>query len=176
MNSSNIDDKVVWYILSVDSRNEKKVSAYLTEKGIQTYLPLKVERRKWSDRIKKIETPLFPGYLFVRISYYKERNSSLSHPASRYFLKDPATGNPGVFPDKQMEDLKHMVNEGQDLVVEISRQFPVGATIRILSGPFKGIIAEVENPENPERIFLKIPLFQQMCSLPFDSTDLEILN
>ena len=59
-------DKLPWYALYVHSRAEKKVHARITEMGIESYLPLVTRMKVWSDRIKKVEEPLFKSYLFVR--------------------------------------------------------------------------------------------------------------
>ena len=56
-----------WYAVYVRSRHEKKVHQLLLEKGVESSLPLIKITRKWSDRKKKVEIPLFRGYVFVRI-------------------------------------------------------------------------------------------------------------
>ncbi|HSE42124.1 MAG TPA: transcription termination/antitermination NusG family protein, partial [Acidobacteriota bacterium] len=57
-----------WYAVYTIVRHEKTANTMLAEKGIETYLPLREVRSRWKDRIKKIQLPLFPGYLFVCIS------------------------------------------------------------------------------------------------------------
>lgn len=56
-----------WFALQVRTAHEKKVSARLEGKCYEHFLPLYPLRRRWSDRIKETEIPLFPGYLFCRI-------------------------------------------------------------------------------------------------------------
>lgn len=56
-----------WIALYVMPRSEKAVQVKLQQEGYECYLPLKREKRKWSDRMKMVETPWFPGYIFVRI-------------------------------------------------------------------------------------------------------------
>jgi transcription antitermination factor NusG len=55
-----------WYAVRVRSKFEVMVSAGLSGKGYEPFLPLYKARRRWSDRIKEIELPLFPGYVFCR--------------------------------------------------------------------------------------------------------------
>jgi len=57
-----------WYAIYTKPRSEKKVNELLLETGIITYLPLKQVRKRWSDRIKLVEKPLFPSYIFIKIS------------------------------------------------------------------------------------------------------------
>src|SRR5207248_7233331 len=55
-----------WYALQVRPRFEKIVATHLQHKGYTEYLPLYKSRRKWSDRMKELELPLFSGYTFCK--------------------------------------------------------------------------------------------------------------
>jgi transcription antitermination factor NusG len=57
-----------WFALQVRSRYENIVTAHLDGKAYEWFLPLYKSRRRWSDRFKEIERPLFPGYLFCRLN------------------------------------------------------------------------------------------------------------
>ena len=56
-----------WFALRVKSRSEKIVSTIVRYKGFEEFLPLYQSRRRWSDRFKSVELPLFPGYVFCRV-------------------------------------------------------------------------------------------------------------
>src|SRR5215469_744544 len=58
-----------WFAIRTAAGREKAVSAQLQGKGYEDFLPLYRDRRQWSDRIKEMELPLFPGYLFCRFDY-----------------------------------------------------------------------------------------------------------
>src|SRR6266436_1388524 len=64
--AESIDCKYAWFALRTRSRHESAASMALDSKGYDTLLPLYKARRRWSDRIKQIDLPLFPGYLFCR--------------------------------------------------------------------------------------------------------------
>src|ERR1700726_677092 len=55
-----------WFALQVRSRHEKNIATLMHGKGYEPFLPLYKGRRRWSDRFKEMELPLFPGYLFCR--------------------------------------------------------------------------------------------------------------
>src|SRR5205809_4353228 len=55
-----------WYAIHVRSKYEKKTADALTSKGYDCLFPSYREKRKWSDRTKVLELPLFPGYVFSR--------------------------------------------------------------------------------------------------------------
>src|SRR5215467_4873780 len=57
-----------WFGLRVRSNFERQVSRLLRAKGVEEYLPAYRTRRAWSDRVRELELPLFPGYVFCRIS------------------------------------------------------------------------------------------------------------
>ena len=48
-----------WYALRVRSRFEQVTSAALRSKGIEEFVPLVTSRRRWSDRTKELDMPLF---------------------------------------------------------------------------------------------------------------------
>ena len=59
-------DSKKWIAIYTKPRYEKTVKKEFQKKGFKVYLPMLKERRKWSDRKKWIEFPLFRSYLFVR--------------------------------------------------------------------------------------------------------------
>ena len=78
-------EKTPWYALYVHSRAEKKVYERLVEMGMEAYLPLITRMKQWSDRMKKVEEPLFKSYLFVR-SDEKNHYEILSIPGVTKFV------------------------------------------------------------------------------------------
>jgi len=57
-----------WYAIYTKSRCEKKVHTTLLQNGIESYCPTIIVKKQWTDRVKKIEQPLFSSYLFVKIT------------------------------------------------------------------------------------------------------------
>jgi transcription antitermination factor NusG len=62
-----------WFALHVRARKEAFVLAQLESHGYECFLPLYKSVRKWSDRVKEVEQPLFPGYLFCRFDFQNRR-------------------------------------------------------------------------------------------------------
>src|SRR5215469_5369890 len=56
-----------WYALQVRPRTEKFTVQLLNQKGYEPFLPTYLRKRRWSDRVKVLSEPLFPGYLFCRL-------------------------------------------------------------------------------------------------------------
>src|SRR5436309_2371991 len=68
-----------WFALRVKFRHEKLVSRILSSKGFEQFLPVYRSKRKWVDRVREIDLPLFPGYVFCQFSL-KERIAVVTTP------------------------------------------------------------------------------------------------
>src|ERR1035441_3489792 len=69
-----------WFALVVKPQHEKAVAEQLQAKALEHYLPLYRARRRWSDRMKAVDLPLFPRYVFCRFGF-EERLKVLSTPS-----------------------------------------------------------------------------------------------
>ena len=63
--SSTVDNHQ-WYALRIRSRFEQCAAKHMKDKGYEEFLPLSKSTRRWSDRMKTLAIPLFPGYLFFK--------------------------------------------------------------------------------------------------------------
>jgi len=86
-----------WHAIYTCSRHEKSVSRQLREKQIDCFLPLYRSVRRWKDRRKELELPLFPGYVFVHIDD-EDRLRVLQSPGVTYFVS--CSGRPAVIEDR----------------------------------------------------------------------------
>lgn len=68
MNKTKLEN--IWYVFYCRSRAEKKAYEELTNEGFNAYLPLVLTERVWSDRIKKVQLPMFSGYIFVKCNKF----------------------------------------------------------------------------------------------------------
>lgn len=101
-------EKKRWLAVYTKPRWEKKVNLLLKDKGIECYCPLNKVRRKWSDRIKVVEEPLFKSYVFVRISEDGMTNVRMTNGVVNflYWLNKPA-----VIKEKEIETIQKFLNE-----------------------------------------------------------------
>jgi transcription antitermination factor NusG len=119
-----------WFVLYTKSRNEKLVAEKLREKGIDVYCPLIKTKRKWSDRIKTVEEPLFRSYCFVQLEE-KDRALVFGTPGVvRYlfWLKQPA-----IVRDSEIDAIKIMLNEIDHNLIHVEK-FEPGDRLKIASG------------------------------------------
>jgi transcription antitermination factor NusG len=97
-----------WYAIYTRPRWEKKVNTLLAEKGIESYCPLNKVRRKWSDRIKTIEEPLFKSYVFVRIRDDERSNVRMTSGVVNFVYWD---GKPALIRDKEIQNIRRFLDE-----------------------------------------------------------------
>lgn len=142
-----------WYALYVHSRAEKKVYAQLLSRGYEAYLPLVTKMKKWSDRMKKVEEPLFKSYLFVRadIRYYF---NVLDIPGITRFVSFEK--QPVVVPENQINAIKKYCNDYTEDEAKPQDELHEGQLVRIVNGPMAGLIGRLESINNKKRLIVHI--------------------
>lgn len=96
-------------------RWEKKVHKLLTDRGIESYCPLHKVKKKWSDRIKIIEEPLFKSYLFVKVSEEHRTDVRMVNGVVNfvYWL-----GKPAVVQEREIDTIRRFLNEYKDVTAQ----------------------------------------------------------
>jgi len=140
-----------WFAIYTRPKNEKKVVNGLEKIGIEVYCPMVTQVKQWSDRKKKVESPLISSYVFVKIED-KNRNIVFEVPGVvRYLFW---LGKPAVIQNQEIDALKGSL-KGIISSVEIQGIQP-GDSLTISNGPFKGkegVVSQVE--KNKIRLVLK---------------------
>ena len=119
-----------WYVLYTASRAEKQVLQKLKSYDIEVYLPLHLSPRKWSDRVKLIEMPLFSSYIFVKTTDEKLRTLVGVSGISRIVFHN---GSPAVVRDSEIEAIRLFVEEARGKACN----FDVDDEVLIACGPLK---------------------------------------
>lgn len=149
-----------WYAVYTRPNNEKKIYSGLIEDNIECYLPLKRTLRKWSDRKKWIEEPLFRGYIFVKVSHI-EYFRVLNIPGVVYYVS--FGGQPQAIPDYQIDFIKTIVREKEQELEVNYENVKKGTECEVLVGPLKGIKGEVTRLSGQYRLLIRI--VSMGCSL-----------
>ncbi|PJB13257.1 MAG: antitermination protein NusG [Flavobacteriales bacterium CG_4_9_14_3_um_filter_40_17] len=134
-----------WYVLYTKPRTEKKTAETLESLGIECYCPTTIQVRQWSDRKKKVETPLFTSHVFVKLAE-KDRNSvfRVSHVVRYLFW----LGKPAVVRNNEIEAIKNWLDD-ENATVEVI-PYKIGDKLTVSEGPFKnqtGIVHDVNKKE-----------------------------
>ncbi len=104
-----------WYVVYTKPRWEKKVYSLLEERGFEAYCPLNKVSKKWSDRMKWVEEPLFKSYVFVHISEMEQTKVRMTGGVVNfvYWL-----GKPAIVLDKEIQIIRKFLNEYTDVRAE----------------------------------------------------------
>jgi transcription antitermination factor NusG len=121
-----------WYAVYTKPRWEKKVYALLDSKGMEAYCPLNRVRKKWSDRVKWVEEPLFKSYVFVRVAEAGLADVRLTNGVVNfvYWL-----GKPAMVRDKDIAVIRQFLND-HDEVVAIPLGLETDSKVTIRRGVF----------------------------------------
>ena len=152
-----------WIAVYTKPRHEKTVSNDLYKKGYEVYLPLLREKRKWSDRKKWIEFPLFKSYLFVKTDI----KNSLSVVQSYGVVKIIKFGEKvGIVQNEIIDSIRLMIEGGYK--PEPLDYFIKGDPVIVKEGPLKGLIGEVVRIDNNERLIVRIDAIQHSVSIQIE--------
>jgi transcription elongation factor/antiterminator RfaH len=160
-----------WIVVRSKPRSEKVAHNELVKKNIESYLPLLKERRKWSDRKKWVEFPLFSSYLFARIDI-----------KDSIFVLQTQGVNTIVKFGKQIAIVQNSVIEAIRLAMEGGYQlepveyFVEGNQVEVIAGPMKGVKGIVAKLKGQNRLIIKIDAIQQALSIQIESKFIRNLN
>ena len=153
-----------WFAVQVKTTHEKRVASLLDEKGFEFFLPLYRDRRRWSDRIKEMELPLFPGYIFCRFA----------RPARSAVLKTPSVYRvvgigsvPAPVDDTEIDALQQAVRSG--LGVRPHPFLTTGQRVRVEGGSLAGVEGLIVDIRRRDRLILSVTLLQRSIALEIDS-------
>lgn len=119
-----------WHAVYTKPRWEKKVFALLAEKGIAAYCPLNKVRRRWSDRYKIINEPLFKSYVFVHINNEEMKKVRMIPGIVNFIYWN---GKPAVIREKEISTIKKFLNEYEFVSAEPVRLIP-NQRVKIMNG------------------------------------------
>jgi len=145
-----------WFVLYTHSKCEFKVADSLSDMQIEYFLPTKIFVRKWSDRKKEIELPLFAGYIFIYANEF-ERLKSIELKQVARCLTD--FGKPATVPEWQIESLKKMLIEKHQ--IEIINGIVKGKEVQINSGVFSGMRGILVDVKNKNQLAISIELINR---------------
>lgn len=132
-----------WYVLYTKSRTEKAVADKLSERGIEVYCPVAKTKRKWSDRIKIVEEPLFRSYCFVKLKE-QQRSWVFGVPGIvRYLFW---LNKPAIIRDAEIEAIKRMLNDFDQNQLRVE-SFSTSDRVKIQSGHFTNAEGNVINQQ-----------------------------
>jgi len=121
-----------WFAIYTKPRWEKKVNQLLTNKGVECYCPLNKVKRKWSDRTKTIDEPLFKSYVFVKVTEEERTKVRLTNGVVNFVYWN---GKPAIVREKEIQTIKLFLDEHENVQVR-PMDLTVQQRVLIISGTF----------------------------------------
>jgi transcription antitermination factor NusG len=161
-----------WLAVQTRPRHEKKVDADLSEKGVQTFLPLLSEKRKWSDRECLVEIPLFSQYLFVRsAATAAARLAVLQTSGVTNFVGPRGLGTP--IPDEEIERIQRIIE--RKIPFTPHPYLNVGSRVRIRGGALDGMEGILAAVNGDRTLVLSVQLLQRSLAVRISGFEIEVI-
>lgn len=160
-----------WLAIYTKPRWEKKVHRLLTDKGVESYCPLNKVKRKWSDRVKTIEEPLFKSYVFVKVIDDDRTKVRLTNGVVNFVYWN---GKPAVIREKEIQLIKRFLDEHENVMVR-PMEFAKDQQVLITSGTFMDFRATVLDVRKKEVKVVIESLGQELIAY-VDKTKLTIVD
>jgi transcription antitermination factor NusG len=157
-----------WYAAQTCANHEKRVLGQLNQRTVETYLPLYASVRRWKDRRVRLELPLFPGYVFVRLAL-RDRLRVLQTPSVVRLVG--FGGQPAALPDQEIDALRQGLT--REMHVEPHAYLKVGRRVRVRSGPLEGLEGILVRKKNGSRFVISLDLIMRSVAVEIDEADLE---
>jgi transcriptional antiterminator NusG len=155
-----------WYALKTRSRHEKRVRDQLVERDIDTFLPLCETWRRWKDRKKKVELPLFPGYCFARFPLIDRlRVLNVLGVADIVSTK----GQPDAIREEELSAIQQLVST--KLQFDPHPFLEEGMDVEVVRGPLTGVRGKLLRKDRVTRLVLAVTLVKQAAVVEIHPAD-----
>ena len=152
-----------WFALRVKSRHEKIVGMMAQNRGFEEFVPLYESRRRWSDRFSSVELPLFPGYIFCRLSV-ERRLPILTIPGVLHFVGIGRA--PAPIEESEITAIQAAVRSG--LRPEPWPYVEVGQRVQLAAGPLSGLEGLLVEERKQHRIVVSVSLLKRSVAVEID--------
>jgi len=160
-----------WFALQIRSRWEGTTAALLRGKGLETLLPTYTTKRKWSDRFKVVEAPLFPGYVFCRFDVHN-RLPVLITPGVISVVGRGKT--PIAVDDKEILSIQAAIGSGIHL--EPWPYLEIGERVRVKDDVLDGMEGILTNFKGSDRVVISVTLLRRSVALEIDRSRISPLG
>lgn len=162
--------KAHWHAVHVKARHEKIVAQVLEEKNIEVFLPMRAIQRKWSDRTKIVDFPLFPNYLFVFIELISKKIVLQTRGVVR-IIGNPL---PIEIPVEDIESIKAFIRNKVE--IDPYPHFVSGKAMEVTQGPFKGIRGILDRKKGKYRLVIRMDIIHMSAGIEIDIADVRMLD
>ena len=157
-----------WYAAYTSANHEKRVAMQLGQRSVEHFLPLYASVRRWKDRRVRLDLPLFPGYVFVRLAL-RDRLRTLQTPGVVRLVG--FGGQPTALPDQEIDALRQGL--ARAIRIEPHPYLKVGRRVRVTTGPLQGLEGILARKKNSSRFVISLDLIMRSVAAEIDVAELE---
>ncbi|AOT08532.1 UpxY family transcription antiterminator [Pseudoalteromonas luteoviolacea] len=162
-----------WYVVYTKPNTEKKFAEQVSriKSGCEVFLPLVIEKKQWSDRIKSIAKPLFKSYVFIYVDDFEYHHIKRLSGFVDYIKFN---GKPSVVSSTEIAKIKTVMSSGYQYEPVPSR-LAIGSSVEITVGALKGYQGKLIARKNGSVFVIEIEGLDQslMISVPSDLLQLK---
>ena len=155
----------LWYALKVRPRFERSGVVHLESRGYDPFLPCYSVKRQWSDRVKSIALPLFPGYVFCQFDI-NARFPIVTAPGVNFVVGVGRVPEP--IAQQEIESIRAVIASG--LHYEPYPYLNVGQLVVVEQGALTGLAGLITDMKNGSRLIISINLLKRSVSTEIDRT------
>jgi transcription antitermination factor NusG len=160
-----------WYALYVQVNHEREVVKRLEQRQVGCFLPTMETWSKRRDRRKRIQLPMFPGYVFVHVLLDSSANLTIVKTPGALSLVHNSDG-PLSIPSYQVENLQTMVCSAQPL--QVHAYLKEGELVHVVRGPLSGCIGILSRIDPRKgRLIVSVDIIKKSVSVELDLEDVE---
>jgi transcription antitermination factor NusG len=159
-----------WFAVKTKPQYERLVGEALSSCGVGSFVPCYSLLHRWSDRLKKVEVPLFTGYLFG-LFRWNQRNLLTMIPGCRGIVS--FGGKPAPVDPHEMDNLRRIVES--DAQREPHPYLRAGQPVRIIGGPLRGVEGFVSEQNDSFRVVVTISILQRSVGVQIDRDLVSVL-
>lgn len=149
-----------WFALHVKARHEQVVAASLEEKSIESLVPVLNQRRRWSDRLKTVQAPIFPGYVFCRLEH-GDRLAAVQTPGVIRLVG--FGGKACALEAMEIESL--LAISACEATAQPCDYLPLGQRVRLIDGPLAGLTGVLARSDKAHRLVVSIDILQRSIAV-----------
>ncbi len=155
-----------WYAAYTLPKFEKRAYSELVRKKVEVYLPIQKVFKQWSDRVKKLDVPLFPNYIFVKSTEFDVKSAIRTKGILRFVSFE---GKPAVIADRDIAAIKKLEGENP----EVEQNLVEGSSVRIIRGPLAGFEGKLFSKKGKVRFAVHVESLGHSLSLEVPAFYLE---
>lgn len=167
----NTESHTSWYAAYTSSRHEKTVAEHLRQREVECFLPLYETVRRWNNGRHRVQLPLFPSYVFVRMAI-RDKLRVLQVPGLVQLVT--FQGAPAVLPDAEIETLRNALAAG--VPAQPYRYLTLGSRVEICRGPLQGMRGILLRHQGQFRVVLSVEMIMRSVVVEVEASDVVALN